>query len=813
MSRDDWSQIPDEMKALPQWVCWNADKVPISPRNGRAAKAGKPETWGTFKQACGRAKAQNLGIGFEFAADDPYCGIDLDKCRDPETGELEDWADAIVQSFDSYMEVSPSGTGVHIIIRASKPERGKSRTNYVEIYDSGRYFTMTGECISGHASICDQQDQLMELLEDHGLLKDSQERPERPKAATATPLSDDDTEVLERCRKHSPAKFPPLWEGDISGYVSYSEADLALVNILTWNAGGNREQTLRLWQQSGLWREKCEREDYRNWTLDKAAESGEFYNPGRRSQREQTQPKQTQPKQDKADETRQEKPNLGFDEMIHNTDLGNAQRLVQRFGEDIRYLDSWRSWFLWDGHQWKQDDTRQIERYAKGTVRGMYREAADIDDDDERKFLIKWARKSEAKSRLDAMVQLARSEPGIPILHDQLDKDPMILNVANGVIDLSDGTLHEPDRKRLITKIAPVVYDASATCPTWDAFLDRIMDHNADLIAFLQRAAGYSLTGLTNEQCLFFMYGTGRNGKTTFVETLKALMGDYAKKAPSEIMMAQRYSGGASNEIAALRGARLVCLAEVEEGRRLSESMAKDLTGDDTIHARFLYQEGFDFKPQHKIWMYGNHKPVIRGTDEGIWSRIPLIPFTVYIPRAERDPSLPGKLLAELPGILRWAVEGCLEWQRGGIQFPKEILAATQEYRSEMDVLGAFIEDCCVIHTDAQVTSRAIYAAYTEWCERNGEKPIRKNLFGQRLKERGFEATKGAQGVRGWQGIGLLVDGESGGTGGAGEAVLHNFETNFLRKGTFTETTPPVPPVPPRNHPSDPDADEEELLF
>lgn len=446
------------------------------------------------------------------------------------------------------------------------------------------------------------------------------------------------------------------------------------------------------------------------------------------------------------------------------TDLGNAERLVSRAGHDLRYVQEWGRWLVWTGKRWEPDRAGLVKRRAKATVRQIYTEAASVADDDARKEIAKWAMRSEARQRIDALIDLAQSEKDVAVLPEALDLDPWLLNCENGTIDLRAGTLRPHERGALITKLAPAVYDPDAACPTWLAFLDTIMAGNQDLIDFLQRAVGYSLTGLVSEQVLFFAYGKGGNGKSTFVETLTALLGDYAQKAPKGFLTVKpNGADGVPNDVARLPGARFVVSNEVDEGRRLAEALVKDLTGGDTLTARFMRGEFFQFAPSHKLWIYGNHRPVVKGTDEGIWRRIRLVPFTVSISEDKKDRNLSDKLRAELPGILAWAVQGCLDWQRDGLGTPAEVKAATEAYRAEMDVIAEFLAESCVMTPNAETAKAALYTAYQAWCESSGERALTKIAFGRRLKERGIaEGTNAAGSARVWLGVGLLATQEGG---------------------------------------------------
>jgi putative DNA primase/helicase len=358
------------------------------------------------------------------------------------------------------------------------------------------------------------------------------------------------------------------------------------------------------------------------------------------------------------------------------------------------------------------------------------------------------------------MIRLATSEPGIPVLLEQLDADPWLFNVVNGTIDLRTGILRPARREDLITKLAPVIYDPDARCPTWERFLQQIMAGNTALITFLQRAIGYGLTGVTSEQVLLLLYGTGANGKSTFLEVLRALFGDYARQAEFATFLA-RTSDAVRNDLARLAGARFVTAVEAASGRRLDEALIKQLTGGDPITARFLYQEFFEFTPQFKLFLATNHKPVIRGTEHAIWRRIRLIPFEVTIPQAQQDRTLPDKLRAELPGILAWAVQGCLAWQRDGLPMPTEVHQATETYREEMDTFGLFLADYCIVDpTDPtrRATTGELFDAYLTWCRQNGEHfQLTKTHFGMRLGERGLTPIRLGK-ERGWAGIALAPE-------------------------------------------------------
>jgi putative DNA primase/helicase len=456
-----------------------------------------------------------------------------------------------------------------------------------------------------------------------------------------------------------------------------------------------------------------------------------------------------------------EEPPADVDEPaeFHLTDLGNAQRLIAAHGVDLHYAHQHGRWLVWDGTRWAEDATAEVERRAKRTVRAMYAQAADDElDTDKAKALVKHALRSESHKAIGAMVALARSEAGIPVTVDQLDRNPWLLNVDNGVLDLRTGDLRSHRRQDLMTRLAPASYDPEATCPTWLGFLDRIMNGNQNLIQFLQRAIGYTLTGSARERVLFMLHGAGANGKSTLLETISTLLGDYAKSTRAETLLVKTYDGGIPNDLAALKGARFVSTSETEDGKRLAEALVKALTGGDTISARFLRGEFFSFRATFKLWLATNHKPTIRGSDNAIWDRIKLIPFEIRIPDEEQDKELPAKLQLEQPGILAWAIRGCLEWQRQhGLGEPLEVRVATANYRQDMDVVATFIEECCVVGDGATERAQRLWEKWQSWCQDSGERPGTQKGFGLRLKEKGFQQgrTHDREQARVWLGLGL----------------------------------------------------------
>ena len=424
--------------------------------------------------------------------------------------------------------------------------------------------------------------------------------------------------------------------------------------------------------------------------------------------------------------------------QLTDTDIANGRRLALRHGQDLRFTPE-RKWFVWDGRRWAADDKEiQTQARAKEAMLAIFDEVKDALD---YKAVVAHARRSQSKRAVEAAVWLARSEPGIFARLTAFDADPWLLNVANGTLNLKTGQLKSHAREDLNSNLIEINYDKEAQCELWDAFLWRVLDRNDELYAYLKRFVGYLLVGDTRDQSLHFFYGTGGNGKTVFCDILLRLLGDYALVASPDLIMFKRHSG-IPNDVARLRGMRAALMNETSQGARFDEAKLKDLTGGDKLTARFLNQEFFDFKPTHRLIIRGNHKPAINGTDEGIWRRLRLIPFTVQIQPEEKDEDLPRKLEAELPGILKWAIEGCLEWQQYGLKPPAIVTEAVRKYREESDTLGRFIAECCEVRALAQIKSSTIFKCYQEFCEAAGERWIPTKDFPTEMERRGFQCKR-----------------------------------------------------------------------
>lgn len=795
-SRSDATHlIPKELRSLSQWVVWKH----ATDENGRPTKhpyqanirgelrlaaTNRSGEWSTFEQAktalrlYGNHQDPSLkidGIGFVLNRDG-LVGIDFDNAL--VDGEIQPWAQKWLDALGpSYTEVSPSGNGFKAIYKGVLPPKGKadgrSRGGYgdgtgkIEVFHYRRFFTITADVLFEEhiAIVAPNEGSLLALVEEvdarekkerkqakpEGEIKvdnvnlDSGAEPKNPFAgliATGNvgPDSLSDHELIEKARNASNGgDFRALFDaGDTSRHNhDESSADLALMNMLAFWTNRNPSRMESLFSRSALGqREKWkQRPDYRARTIEVALE-GTSSGYGDSTRSTTTTSGAVEPT---LDATLARRP---------LTDLGNAERLVRRHGQDLRYCHPWGRWLVWDGRRWKSDDTGAVMRLAKKTVRQMLREAATLEDDDKRKALTTWALGSEKRDRLSAMIDLARSELGIPILPPEMDRDGWLFNCRNGTIDLRTGTIRPHNRADAITKLCDVEYDPAATCPTWDSTLETFFERGdsiktLELVDYWQRLAGCCIAGVIRDHVLPIAYGSGSNGKSTVLNALIDTFGhDYAMKAPPDFLMAKKGESHPT-DMADLFGKRLVVAIETPQGRRLNETLVKEATGGDKIRARRMREDFWEFSPTHTLILATNHKPGIRGTDLGIWRRLRLVPFTVTMPDNRADKTVPERLRAEVAGILRWCVEGCREWQERGLNSPPEVHEATKSYREEQDIVGAFISDCCIQGPQLRAKATTLYEAYSKWVESSGERMrMSQREFGQALDERGFEKKR-----------------------------------------------------------------------
>ena len=438
-------------------------------------------------------------------------------------------------------------------------------------------------------------------------------------------------------------------------------------------------------------------------------------------------------------------------------ELGNAKRFVAMVDGDVRYVIELKKFVTWNGSRWFYDESSLVcLAHMKESNHRIWEEIASTTDSDKQKAMSRFATSSQNTNRLKLALESVKSEPGIAISVHEFDSDPFLVGVLNGVIDLKRGEFRESRREDFVTKSLDCEYWSGSSAPLWERFLDEVMSHDRDLIEYLQRIVGYCLTGDTSEQVLFFAHGSGANGKSVFLETIKALLGDYGRNLRTEVLMVRSRSGGASEDEARLHGARYVTVNETSEGSRFNDSMIKDLTGGDTITARYLYQGSFEYRPTYKIVIRGNNRPAFGGSDGGMARRIRMIPFDRVVPESKRDARLPEKLRDELSGILNWALEGCLSWQRLGLVEPEAAAQATSGYVQEMDTVGNFLSEVCSQNPAYFESASLLRKSFSTWCDSNGVDGMSWKLVSETLKQRGFR--QGRQRVkgkitRGWYGL------------------------------------------------------------
>jgi putative DNA primase/helicase len=444
------------------------------------------------------------------------------------------------------------------------------------------------------------------------------------------------------------------------------------------------------------------------------------------------------------------------DKEITGTDLASAKKFIEYMGDDLKFNEN-LGWYAWDQGFWKSGSALGVQEKAKEVTDALWKESETVSES-ERETYMKWAKKTQSRSAIENMIHLARSDKKVKVEMNEFDNNPILFNCLNGSVNLDTFELKEHDRNDLMTMKANVSFKSGTKCPKWLAFLDQIMDGDEDMIFFLQRAIGYTLTGHITEQKLFFCYGGGMNGKSVFLTVLQEIFGDYSKTIRANAIMDHK-NDTQLDSLSSIVGRRFIRASEIADTAKLNEALIKDITGGEMIPARLLYKEPFEFRPVGKLWLHGNHKPRISGSDFGIWRRILLIPFEVTIPEAERDQHLVEKLLEEREGIFQWAVIGYHTWQAEGLAPPKRVTDATKEYEKESDTLGEFMSQKIEQNEFAEIRAGDFYRSYQRWCEQNGHKAWSHTRLGLELKRRGVQKTKKSAGYV-YEGMRLITDGE-----------------------------------------------------
>lgn len=690
--------IPIELKARDRWFLWKYElredgegkkkqtKPPYQP-NGSRGKPNDISTTSPFEvvlKVLSESKKYN-GIGFLLTEEDDLIAWDLDHCLNSKTGELEQWALNIVNTLNSYTEITPSGEGLRVFTKGKLPVSGRKK-GPVECYQTLRFITVTGNLYPGYPTEINANS--IELFTEV-----FEKKPEKKSASSSKTPDISKKEVILHLENGD-------WKS--AGFPSQSEADYEYCKILADKFSGDKERVDRTFRESKLFRPKWDVQHsgdgrtYGQLTIDRAVKNWET--------------------------------------QFRLTDLGNAKRFAQLIKDEVKFCGG--RWYIWDGKKLAEDRLQRIYLLAQRVLDQLRDECKETQDDDTRKVIWKHMISLESKSKLEAMISLTQSNENIAMVPEELDKNPYIFNCENGMLD-ERGALIPHSFEELISKQSPVRINGKATCPAFEKFLDEILPSKT-LQTYLQTAIGYSMTADISEQVLFFAYGVGANGKSTLFHIITKILGDYASQLPVESLMASK-SDQHPTILADLRGVRFILASEPEEGRRFNEGLLKQITGGEKIVARRMREDFTRFDSTAKLWIMGNHKPNIRGTDNAIWRRINLIPFNVTIPKEKQDKELWVKLEAEQEGILLWMEKGRRNWLRNGLNPPDEVLIATQEYRNEMDVIQDFINEHVEEDIGNWLLHSSLYGAYAKSATDSNERVLSSKMFAQKMREKGYQ--------------------------------------------------------------------------
>jgi len=758
----------NNLKKMPIWVCWkrvikpgekDPTKPPYNPKTGGGAMSNKPSTWATYEQAeaaCGNYD----GLGFMFT--DDICGIDIDGINSDPTREQR--AHEIIALMDSYTEQSPSGTGYHIIFRAdiSKiPEDYKKRyfqknvLSGIECYLSGktnRYFTYTGKAIN-NLGVEDRTEQLLSFLNLYMERPAGRKGTKRQDGTSPQRYADNKTLIEKARRAKNGPKFQALFDnGDISGYNGDdSSADQALCNILAWWTRGDVEWMDELFRMSALYRDKWEREDYRSNTMSKGIEMcGGGYYTGNDFKLFKEWPGAIYVNPFETPEMRYRYP---------WNDIGMGNLFADTYKGISRYVPEAKAWYIYDGRKWKKDEENMIVAEQAKSLTDYMLECSRLLDDEgyggkSKDDWIKFVAKMRDLKYRTVMLKDAASVYPVSIL--EFDKNPYIFNCQNCTLDLRDFTKHDHRADDLLSKISNAIFDPGQKNEPWLKFFDEVMSGDKDKAKFLQKALGYALTGDTSEECMFTLYGsTTRNGKTTTMETIRHMMGDYGMTVQPETIAIKQSpnSSGPTEDLARLKGARFVNMSEPDKTLRVNAAVFKQLTGGNSVTARFLHENSFTYLPEYKLFLDTNHLPII--TDDTVFKseRLHVIGFARHFTKNEQDKTLKTRLRQpeNISGILNWCIEGLKLMREEGLNEPESVSKDTEQYEQESDTIGLFMAECLVktepqlAGIEVQTPLKEIHDVYKTWCEDYGYRnPLSSRNLAADMRTKGITVKNGA---------------------------------------------------------------------
>jgi putative DNA primase/helicase len=747
-----YGQIPAELKQLKRWgvykKIWKPErkkftKIPINPMTGNGGKTNDESTWTDFKTALAAVSRLNLdGLAFYFKP--PYIGIDVDNVADDIEEFTHGDTDNIVSDFmkhtNSYSEISLSGKGLHIIVKGTINGE-KRRHKNCEMYEDGRFFAMTGNFFGNP-----DNNLIREVNVDYLYKKYIEPESKvvdlfHPSTVKANDLATNDI-IKAAATSRSGERFQRLYRGEWEGlYSSQSEADMSFANDLAFWTAKDFGKMDEIFRSSGLMRDKYDEKHgkttYGVGLLNKAiADTSRTYQP------------KEQQKDDfylsipGVNQSRQKKR----DKFYSYDDTGNAERFYDKFYKIAKYDTINRRFMYFDGQVWNEDKKYTVAKLFNRIVEELPKEPLHIVPGEEDEKAAKEARgKFIKRSRQNAGKTSALNEIKklIPATPDEFDTELNTVNTPSGYVDLSNGELHETTYKDMFTKITAAEYSPTAEAPRWQEFLQQIFQADETLIKFVQKLFGYTLTGTMSEQNFIILHGkggntNGANGKSVFVETLREILNSYAVTINPEILLVNKFGGTDSttmSELSLMKGARMIATSETESDVRLSEALIKRMTGGEAITAKKLYAEPFTFMPTGTIWMSTNNKPIVRGTDHGIWRRLIFIPFLAQIPENQKDIHLKDKLMREKSGILNWAVDGALMWQREGLKPPAIVQAENNEYREEMDTVGQFLSEVADFGGSYRAPFKDIAEVWDTWEKIHGS-GMSKNKLSRELGNR-----------------------------------------------------------------------------
>ena len=770
MPKFNYQNIPQELRNLKQWGLFELKwvearkkntKIPINPYDGSAGKSNDPSTWSDFDTAMRALNDVERADGLAFYFANGYVGLDIDHID----SNLEDWRagdndpNNLVNKFqdltdNTYMEVSQSGTGIHAIFKGKIPGKRRRKGNY-EMYQTGRFFALTGNTIIPDPTIKSMSDDEMKTLYEFLFGKDNIVQL-HSESDNITPVDLSVAEIIKRAENSAKTgtRFTMFMKGGWEQfYASHSEADMAFANDLAFWTGRDFHKMDTIFRNSSLMREKFDEKHgavtYGTSLLNKAInETQNIYNPESDSQDSES----SYTFSFNEDKTKKIVPRSWDDQ-------GRGLRMRDQFATVLKFNAVDKKWFFFNGSYWQEDiGNQRVELAAERVANSIKKEKPELSfstKTDEDKAMNEWYRfQKDSRSHMAKMHMIDEFKKYVIVKHGEFDKEDMLLNTESGYVDLSSGELHDHDIDKKFSHQTLAEYSDNVDAPLWEKFLNQIFNSDEELIHYVQKAIGYSFTGSVDEQCLFILNGRGRNGKSVFSNVVSDVAGNYAKQMNVQTIVAKKnQSGSANSDIARLEGARIVTSSELNEGDRFDESLVKQLTGGDKILARFLYGSEFEYKPKFKIWMATNHLPIIRGTDDGIWRRIKIIPFNIQIPKEKVDKKLEYKLKAEYTGILNWIVQGAIMWQQEGLEDPEAVTKVIETYRAEMDPLDAFLEECCTTGQNYSIKAREMYDAYHEWAKESEEYKMSLNKFGREMSKKLLRVKR----RDGWYYVGLKL--------------------------------------------------------